>query len=182
MVVGDLDVSDDIRAFGGFGDVRSGIYGGVPVAVKTMRVGPNVDFKKTRKVSIDDVFDPIQFRRDLDRPAQRFYREVVLWGTLSHPNVLKLVGVQENMKKRELITVSEWMVHGTIMDYIGKNHTNRLELVRSFTFPATPFTKTRQQLYGAAKGLEYLHGASLAHGDLKGVRVSQFRDRSIFDA
>jgi len=35
------------------------------------------------------------------------------------------------------------------------------------------------QLHGAAQGLKYLHGASLVHGDLKGVSVFLFRDRSI---
>jgi len=64
---------------------------------------------------------------------QRFFSEVILWSTLSHPNVLKLIGAKEDVKKRELITVSEWMAHGTVMDYIKNNHTNRLELVRGFT-------------------------------------------------
>jgi len=77
-------------------------------------------------------------------PPQRFYKEVILWSTLSHPNVLKLLGVKEDVEKREFITVSEWMEHGTIMDYIEHKHANRLQLVRSFTFPATPTTKMRQ--------------------------------------
>jgi len=36
-------------------------------------------------------------------------------------------------------------------------------------------------LHGAAQGLEYLHGASIAHGDLKGVSILSFRDRIHFD-
>ena len=68
-------------------------------------------------------------------PLQRFYKEVILWETLSHPNILKLVGVQEDTGKRQFITVSEWMKHGNIMEYIKNNHANRLELVRDFTFP-----------------------------------------------
>lgn len=50
---------------------------------------------------------------------------------LSHPNILELVGAQEDMKKRQLITVSERMVYGNIMKYINENHANRLELVRN---------------------------------------------------
>ena len=72
---------------------------------------------------------------------QQFCREVVLWNTLSHPNILKLVGVQGDMDKGQFITVSEWMTHGNVMEYIGKNHVNRLELVRAFTVLATPFAK-----------------------------------------
>jgi serine/threonine protein kinase len=68
---------------------------------------------------------------------QQFCQEVVLWNTLSHPNVLKLHGVQGDMKIGEFITVSEWMKHGNVMDYIKLNHVNRLELVRYFTFLAT---------------------------------------------
>jgi len=55
--------------------------------------------------------------------------EVILWNFLSHPNVLKLVGVVNDMEQHQLATVSEWMMHGNIMEYIKKNSTNRLELV-----------------------------------------------------
>ena len=78
------------------------------------------------------------------------------------------------MGKGQFITVSEWMTHGNIMEYINKNHTNRLGLVRDPTLLAISFPKVRWQLCGAAQGLEYLHGARLAHGDLKGVSISQF--------
>ena len=54
----------------------------------------------------------------------------MLWNTLSHPNVLKLIGVYGEMDRGEFITVSEWMVHGNIMDYIKKSYVNRLQLVR----------------------------------------------------
>ena len=57
---------------------------------------------------------------------------------------MKLVGVYGDMAKGEFATVSEWMKHGNIMDYVKSNHTNRLELVRGFTFPTTFSVKTRQ--------------------------------------
>jgi len=62
-------------------------------------------------------------------PLQRFYEEVILWAMLSHPNILKLIGVQVDVGKQQFSTVSEWMKHGNIMDYIKNNHTNRLVLV-----------------------------------------------------
>ena len=34
------------------------------------------------------------------------------------------------MEKGQFVTVSEWMAHGNIVEYIKSNHTNRLELVR----------------------------------------------------
>ena len=44
------------------------------------------------------------------------------------------------MGKGQFATVSEWMVHGNIMEFVKDNHVNRLELVRDFFSPA-PFTK-----------------------------------------
>ena len=66
--------------------------------------------------------------------SQRFYREVALWSTLSHKNILKLTGVQADAERGRFVTVSEWMTHGNVMDYIRGNGTNRLELVRGSTF------------------------------------------------
>ena len=63
---------------------------------------------------------------------------------VSHPHALKLTGLQVDVEKGQFATVSEWMAHGNIMDYIRTNPVNRLELVRDFTCPAILFTKTLQ--------------------------------------
>ena len=138
----DIEVSDNILVSGGYGDIRSGTYMGGRVAVKSARVSSQDNLQQIRKVSINGIFastwgalSTILF--------QRFYREVTLWETLSHPNVLKLLGVQEDMKERRFATVSIWMEHGNIMEYIKRNHTNRLELVRAFVSPAASPTKIR---------------------------------------
>jgi len=67
---------------------------------------------------------------------------------------LKLVGVRGDMDKGEFITISEWMTHGNIMEFISKNQVNRLELVRGFTVPATPFTKMRKTVTRGGPGSE----------------------------
>jgi len=134
MIRETLDVSDEISAAGGFGDVRSGTYNEGPVAVKATRVAARDNLQKIRKVGTSSIFT----RAAPTVPLQRFYREVLLWEKLSHPNVLKLVGVQEDIGKRQFVTVSEWMAHGTIMDYIKNNPTNRLDLVRDFIFSPPP--------------------------------------------
>ena len=84
--------------------------------------------------------------RNLDHCVllQRFYKEIISWGTLSHPNILKLIGAREDTRERQFVTVSEWMVHGTIMEYIENHPSNRLELVRDLATPATSFTQPRQ--------------------------------------
>ncbi|KAF9643106.1 hypothetical protein BDM02DRAFT_3273215 [Thelephora ganbajun] len=127
-----IKVEDEISASHGFTDIRLGRYRGYLVAVRALRVALQDGLLKRRK---------------------QFCKEVILWGTLSHPNVLKLAGVQGGHGE-DILSLSEWMAHGNIMVYIKKNRTNRLEL-----------------LHGAAQGLGYLHGASLIHGDLKGRTI-----------
>ena len=78
---------------------------------------------------------------ELVPPAfQQFCKEVILWNWLSHPNVLSLVGVLDGFAGHQFATVSEWMEHGNIMEYIRKNSTNRLELVRASGFQVDPFS------------------------------------------
>ena len=94
---------------------------------------------------------------------------------------MKLVGIYGDMSKGKFVTVSEWMSHGNIMEYTKSDHVNKLDLVRGVPFPITSVAEIRRQLYGVAKGLKYLHGARIAHGDLKGVGGCPFHDRSLFN-
>ena len=132
-------------ASGGFSLVRFDTYKGLSVAVRTAKVpilDPEMldlekrrrreDIKKIRKVRINGTLRQ-PFGAVSTILFQRFYREVVLWGTLSHPNVLELVGVQVDVGKSEFVTVSERMERGTIMEYIGNCAANRLDLVRCRT-------------------------------------------------
>jgi len=76
--------------------------------------------------------------------SQQFYKGVIQWSMLSHPNVLGLVGAQEDITKRQLVTVSKRMMYGNIMKYISENHANRLELVRDFALLTASFTKIQR--------------------------------------
>jgi len=60
---------------------------------------------------------------------QMFCREAVLWGSLSHPDVLKLLGVLGDINVRGFSAATELTVYGNIMQNIKTNHANRLELV-----------------------------------------------------
>ena len=50
------------------------------------------------------------------------------WKTLSHPNVLPLLGVK--MENQQFVMVSEWMENGNINEFIESHKdVNRFELV-----------------------------------------------------
>lgn len=57
---------------------------------------------------------------------QKFCKEVVLWKSLEHPNVLPLlcVGIEP------LVMISEWMTNGNVIEYIKQNpEADRIALV-----------------------------------------------------
>ena len=59
---------------------------------------------------------------------QRFYREIVAWKYVSHPNVLPFLGVSETLFSFSII--SPWLHNGNIVEYIQKHRgANRLQLV-----------------------------------------------------
>lgn len=116
---------------GGFADVKQGHHKGCAVAIKTTRIQETDDLGEIRKVRGGDV---AAVKKRADTAFQRFFREVVTWNSLSHPNVLRLIGVLDGFGDHLFATVSEWMVHGNIMEYIRENAINRLELVRAFRF------------------------------------------------
>jgi len=63
---------------------------------------------------------------------QRFCKEVITWKALHHPNVLPLLGV--TMVDKHFAMVSEWMVNGSINQFIMVHRdVNRFELV-GFSF------------------------------------------------
>lgn len=131
-----IETLDKIPSSGGFADVWSGSYMGRSVAVKVLRISGRDGFSKARQESIKDVF-PIT--RDVVSTIllQRFCEQAVLWKKLSHPNVLRLVGVQGDMETGQFSTISEMMVRGNIMEYVKRNHVNRLELARdSLSLPS----------------------------------------------
>ena len=59
---------------------------------------------------------------------QRFYREIVGWKYVSHPNVLPFLGVSETLFS--FCIISPWSRNGNIVEYIQKHRdANRLQLV-----------------------------------------------------
>lgn len=59
--------------------------------------------------------------------VQRFCKEVIMWKSLEHPNVLPLLGATMNDR---FIMISKWMDNGNINEFTKANERhNRFELV-----------------------------------------------------
>ncbi|KAJ7588214.1 kinase-like domain-containing protein [Mycena floridula] len=123
---------------GAFGDIWKGVLRGRYVAVKIARVFRDVDF---------------------NRSVKAFYSEAMLWGQLSHSNVLPLYGIYylNNEQPSQLCMVSPWMENGNIVRFLRD---------------APPGSVSRCSLMlDVALGMEYLHKESVVHGDMKGVNI-----------
>ncbi|KAF8157141.1 kinase-like domain-containing protein [Crassisporium funariophilum] len=85
-----------------------------------------------------------------------FSREAVLWGHISHPNLLPFYGIYYlGDEHGRMCLVSPWMNSGNINEYLVQvADAPRLLLVSDI-----------------AAGLEYLHGRDIVHGDLKGANI-----------
>ncbi|KAG9046558.1 hypothetical protein FS837_004180, partial [Tulasnella sp. UAMH 9824] len=116
---------------GGFSDVSQAKLGDHVVAVKALRV--------------------TYMEGGESRIWKRLAREIYIWATLDHPNILNLLGFAFEDGKPCLI--SPWCENGTLQEYLQKfPDANRRRLVRE-----------------VAEGLRYLHAQmpQIVHGDLK---------------
>lgn len=118
---------------GGFGDIYEGIFQGRPVCLKV--------------ISMREVSQQRRWRKDC---AQ----ESILWGQLSHPNVLPFYGICP-FSGNQIAFVSPWMKNGHVNMYLEQHPAaNRLSLILDI-----------------AHGLRCLHENRIIHGDLKGNNV-----------
>ncbi|KAG6847736.1 hypothetical protein H0H93_006259 [Arthromyces matolae] len=119
---------------GGYGDIFEGEFQGCRVCIKAVRI----------------------FRPDeREKILKQFSKEAILWGQLSHPNLLPIFGLFHSTSLERLCLVSPWMEHGDINRYLRQN-------------PNAPRVLLALDV---SKGLQYLHGIDIVHGDLKGPNV-----------
>lgn len=85
-----------------------------------------------------------------------FSREAVLWGQLSHSNLLPFYGIYRlEDTHRRICLVSPWMEHGNVNDFLEKEPDfPRIYLISDI-----------------AAGIAYLHDKNVVHGDLKGANI-----------
>ncbi|KAG6917750.1 hypothetical protein DXG01_001288 [Tephrocybe rancida] len=80
-------------------------------------------------------------------------REAILWGQLSHPNLLPFYGMCRIGQR--LALVSPWASNGTIVEYLK----------------SAPAANRILLCLDVAKALAYLHDSKVVHGDLKGANI-----------
>ncbi|KAG6915879.1 hypothetical protein DXG01_009456 [Tephrocybe rancida] len=125
-------IGDYPVAAGGFSDIYKGDFQGQVVCIKTMR---------------------LYQKKQIDHAMKKLSKEAILWGQLSHPNILSIFGI---FKFRGLVSIiSQWMEHGDVNEYLNNNPSaSRLNLALD-----------------VVNGLSYIHEHGIIHGDLKGSNV-----------
>ncbi|EJD07112.1 kinase-like protein [Fomitiporia mediterranea MF3/22] len=104
----------------------------------------------TSKVAVKRMRIHIYKERDFDK---LFAKELYVWSKLKHPNILPLRGFA--LEGAYPLVISEWMENGTLREYLQVH----------------PNCNAEPMIVGIAKGLDYLHGLGIIHGDLKADNV-----------
>jgi hypothetical protein len=119
-------VDDDIRRCGGFSDVYYGrhITCNKYVAIKRLRVHIQ------REIKLSKVCDPLARSHEVgSHITQNIARELRIWASLTHPNVLPILGYVFS-QGATFAFISEWMENGTIRDFLERHPgADRIEMV-----------------------------------------------------
>lgn len=101
-----------------------GKHCGQDVAVKVMRTYSTSNLQKIIGASSYCYIS----HSNTDMLLQKFCKEVIIWKTLQHENILPLIGV--TMSESHFAMVSDWMVNGNICEFVEAHpDENRIQLV-----------------------------------------------------
>jgi tRNA A-37 threonylcarbamoyl transferase component Bud32 len=106
---------------------------------------------------------------DLERAhlmEQQFQQEVMMLATLKHPNIVRFIGGCR--KPMVWCIVTEYAKGGSVRQFLTKRQ-NR----------SVPLKLAVKQALDVARGMEYVHGLSLIHRDLKSDNLLISADKSI---
>ncbi|OBZ74270.1 hypothetical protein A0H81_05040 [Grifola frondosa] len=91
-------------------------------------------------------------------PRQLFVHEVSIWKTLQHANVLELLGASSASSDPPWFFVSPHYKNGSLVTYLKG-------------LPSLDSVDLLKMVHEIAKGMAYLHGKEVLHGDLKAANV-----------
>ncbi|KAG6909003.1 hypothetical protein DXG01_002389 [Tephrocybe rancida] len=130
---GHLQLVEDSPVTGGrFGDIYKARFQGELTCLKVIRAHE---------------------RQLVQHMAKTYAREAILWGQLSHMNVLPFFGLYPY--RSQIAFVAPWAEKGNLRQYLAQEpHANRILLCAD-----------------TAAGVEYLHANNVVHGDLKALNI-----------
>ena len=116
---------------GRFGEIYKGRSCNQAICLKIIKVNPKTQIKHILKVSLFNAFNNRKCPT-----SQTFFKEALLWGHLSHPNILPFYGIYHLKDTQGRISfVSPWMENGNVTEYLKRHPlANRLLLVRPQSF------------------------------------------------
>ncbi|KAF9644877.1 kinase-like protein, partial [Thelephora ganbajun] len=120
-------------ASGGFSNVHQAEFDGKKVCIKVLRLYAQDTSDFTKKT---------------------FYREVVVWKRLQHPNIVPFLGVPAR-EPPPLEIICDWMENSRVTEYVRAN----------------PKVDCTNLLWDVVDGLHYLHSCNVIHGNLKGANI-----------
>ncbi|EDR08211.1 uncharacterized protein LACBIDRAFT_297628 [Laccaria bicolor S238N-H82] len=131
LTIKSLERDGDVLDSGRFGEIYKGRSRNQTICLKVIKVNQKTKIKHLLK-------------------------EALLWGHLSHPNILPFYGIYHLEDTRGRISfVSPWMENGNVTEYLKRHPlANRLLLTRDIVL-----------------GIQFLHQNQVIHGDLKGLNV-----------
>ena len=92
---------------------------------------------------------------------------------MEHENVLKFLGFI--LEKGRPSCVTPWMRNGSLKVHIEAGSLIPIHpMVSAHAYSHCARTKRYDQCLGIARGLAYLHGKNVVHGDLKSVGLIHF--------
>lgn len=129
-------------------------------------------------------------------PAALFIREIKVWKSLDHPNVLKLYGASSATGQHPWFFVSPYMKHGTLVQFLKRiamhqgDYDHGMKSQLGTIVENLPTSRSRssfgrvcrvlkagdmyRMMQEVAKGMEYLHDEGILHGDLKVGHFTSF--------
>ncbi|EDR03053.1 uncharacterized protein LACBIDRAFT_295329 [Laccaria bicolor S238N-H82] len=112
---------------GAFSDVYKASFGGKCVAVK--------------------VFRETASKYEMEKVEKRLEREIAFAHSLHHKHLLPILGEFKGEGNILISTITPWMQHGNVLDYLAKSKVNRTGMVIMI-----------------ADALKYLHNQDVVHG------------------